>query len=294
MVESGFGMFAPDAVERSLGLTQRRFAIDTDPLSILIADSSAPARLALSTMLKRLNGGAKVHDAASGPAAQTILRDHRLDLAFIDRRLPQFDGREMLRLRGEKSPQSLLILMSDVLTPRWAAVATSINAYEVMLKPFNETHVESIINAYLCVTSMKRVLIVDRSRTARKIVSRMVDQCHFSFTADETDSGRHALARAETITYDLALVDTALSDDDGFETACRLMEISPSTKVIMMGSEDKRKLAEQCGVKSFLGKPFRSSDLEYALHTVFGLWRPYLLNAQFGSPNPAEPQAVAS
>lgn len=268
------------------------FTVDTEPLNILIADSAAGARLALATMLRRLTVGARIHEAASGPAAQAILRGRTLDLIFIDRRLPQFDGRELLRLRGEKSPRSLLILMSDVLTPRWAAVATSISAYEVMLKPSNETHVESIINAFHCVTSPKRVLIVDKSRTARKIVSRMVQQSPFTFAIDDTDSGRLALMRVQGGAYHLVLIDTALSDGDGFETACRILEMSPSTKIVMMGTEDKRKLAEQCGVSYFLEKPFPPSGLDRALHGVFGLWRPYLLNARFGTSPAGETQAA--
>lgn len=291
MDDSRVGSVMSEEVQRATGPSGRTFAIDTDLLSVLIADSSAPARRALSIMLKRLSPGITVHDAGSGPSAQAILQEHKLDLAFIDRRLPEFDGREMLRLRGAKSPHSLLILMSDLLTPRWAAVATSINAYEVMLKPFNETHVESILNAHQCVTRTKRVLIVDRSRTARKIVTRMVDQSPFIFSIDETDSGRHAVMRVGSTPYDLALIDSAVTDGDGFETACGIMEVSPLTKVVMMGSADKRRLAVQCGVSFFLEKPFRNSDLEYALHSVFGLWRPYLLNAQSSAPA-AGPAAV--
>ena len=62
-------------------------------LRILVADSSEGDRGSLKALLRRINADVEVLEAPNGPMAERILRERGVDIAFIDRRLPGFDGR---------------------------------------------------------------------------------------------------------------------------------------------------------------------------------------------------------
>src|SRR5215207_1110629 len=82
--------------------------------------------------------------------------------------------------------------------------------------------------------------------------------------------------------YDLAFIDRHLPGLDGLELACQAAPVAPSTKLMLMAAGDTSMVApavRQFGIVALLKKPFYLWDIEIALHTAFGLRRPYLLNA---------------
>lgn len=250
---------------------------------LLIADSAEADRNSLKSILRRINAGAEVLEAANGPTAERILRERKIDIAFIDRRLPGFDGREVQNWSSMTGHRSLFVLVSDKLVPRWSEIATLINAYEVMLKPFNESHVENLLGVFGRLSRTSKVLIVDKSRTARKIARDLLEKSRFNCVLDETDTGAHACRATATTNFDVILVDAELDGGDGTEIACRIARNCPDSKVILIGSVQMKPFAatlEQFGLSGFLQKPFDVPALENALHDVMKLWRPYRLNAQ--------------
>jgi CheY-like chemotaxis protein len=109
------------------------------PLRVLVADSVESDRFSLASILRRINPTIETLEAANGPATERILRDREVDISFIDRRLPGFDGREVRNWATTSEQRSMFVLVSDRLVPTWPEIATRICAYEVMLKPFNES-----------------------------------------------------------------------------------------------------------------------------------------------------------
>src|SRR5829696_4429516 len=114
------------------------------------------------------------------PAARAQRR-HRLH-----RPLPGFDGREVQNWASTSDNRSMFVLVSDRLVPKWSEIATLINAYEVMLKPFNESHVENLLKVSWRLNRSADVLLVDRSRTARKIIRDMLERTRFTASTRPT------------------------------------------------------------------------------------------------------------
>jgi DNA-binding NtrC family response regulator len=252
-------------------------------LRILVADSSEGDRGSLKALLRRINADVEVLEAPNGPMAERILRERGIDMAFIDRRLPGFDGREVQNWSSMTGHRSLFVLVSDKLVPRWSEIATLINAYEVMLKPFNESHVENLLGVYGRLSRRSKVLVVDKSRTARRIVREMLERSRFNCDIDETDTGAHAQRAIGMTTFDVIMVDAELDAGSGTEIACRLARNAPDAKVILIGGAEMKSFAanlEQFDLAGFLQKPFDVPALENALHDAMKLWRPYRLNAQ--------------
>src|SRR5215204_3319269 len=204
-------------------------------------------------------------EAPNGAVAERLLRERNVDIGFIDRRLPGFDGREVQNWASTSDNRSMFVLVSDRLVPKWSEIATLINAYEVMLKPFNESHVENLLKVFWRLNRSADVLLVDRSRTARKIIRDMLERTRFNFRVDETDTGANALRAVKATAFDIVLVDAGVDGGMGAEAACRVARDAPGSKVVLIGG----------------------AVLESALHDVLKLWRPYRLNAQMRAAAPA-------
>jgi CheY-like chemotaxis protein len=172
-------------------------------LRVLVADSIESDRFSLASILRRIDTSIETIEAANGPQAERILRDREVDIGFIDRRLPGFDGREVQNWASTSKQRSMFVLVSDRLVPTWPEIATLISAYEVMLKPFNESHVENLLRVFGHIHRRSTVLILDRSRTARKIIRDMFARLPFNVLVDETDTGQHALRAVKATHFDM-------------------------------------------------------------------------------------------
>ena len=71
------------------------FTNPTSPLSVLLVDDEAPLRRALERFLKR--AGHKVRSAGNVSEGREILKKHAVDIAFVDFRLPDGTGAELIR-----------------------------------------------------------------------------------------------------------------------------------------------------------------------------------------------------
>ena len=156
-----------------------------------------------------------------------------------------------------------------------------------MLKPFNESHVENLLKVYGHLNRPSTVLIVDRSRTGRKLVRDMLERMRFNFLVDETDTGTNALRAVAATPFDVVLVDAGVDDGMGAEAACRVARDAPDSKVVLIVGPDmktSRSALSRFDLAGLILKPFDGAGLESALHDVLKLWRPYRLNAQLRRP----------
>jgi DNA-binding response OmpR family regulator len=190
-------------------------AVAAGHLRVLVADSVASDRFALGAILRRIEPTIEILEAPNGAVAERLLRERNVDIGFIDRRLPGFDGREVQNWASTSDRRSMFVLVSDRLVPKWSEIATLINAYEVMLKPFNESHVENLLKVFWRLNRSADVLLVDRSRTARKIIRDMLERTRFNFRVDETDTGANALRAVKASAFDIVLVDAGVKRRHG-------------------------------------------------------------------------------
>jgi len=265
-------------------------AVAAGHLRVLVADSVASDRFSLGAILRRIEPTIEILEAPNGAVAERLLRERNVDIGFIDRRLPGFDGREVQNWASTSDNRSMFVLVSDRLVPKWSEIATLINAYEVMLKPFNESHVENLLKVFWRLNRSADVLLVDRSRTARKIIRDMLERTRFNFRVDETDTGANALRAIKASAFDIVLVDAGVDGGMGAEAACRVARDAPGSKVVLIGGADmrtSRSALTQFDLSGFILKPFDGAVLESALHDVLKLWRPYRLNAQMRAAAPA-------
>jgi two-component system, NtrC family, response regulator HydG len=102
---------------------------------VLIVDDDVSFSLTLKTFLSR--HGFEPSEAFSSQKALENIALNRYDVILTDYRLPDKDGIELLKIIKEKSPSSLVILMTAYADIRMAVKAIKFGAYEYVAKPVN-------------------------------------------------------------------------------------------------------------------------------------------------------------
>ncbi len=102
---------------------------------VLVVDDDVSFSITLKTYLERQ--GFQADEASSFQKALEIISVNRYDVILTDFRLPDKNGIELLKIIKEKSPRSLVILMTAYADIRMAVKAIKYGAYEYIAKPVN-------------------------------------------------------------------------------------------------------------------------------------------------------------
>lgn len=136
------------------------------------------------------------------------------------------------------------------------------SAYQAMLEPLAECEEE--------VAGVK-IMVVDDSITVRKVASRLLERHNMRvITARD---GVDAMALLQTERPDVMLLDIEMPRMDGFELVRYMCstEALKDISIIMITSRTgskHREYAQELGVRHYLGKPYRESELLENIHTV--------------------------
>lgn len=111
---------------------------------------------------------------------------------------------------------------------------------------------------------MKKILVVDDSRTILHKASRMLE--HAGYEVDTAADGFEAIAKVTQFNPDMMFVDIMMPRLDGYQT-CSLVKNNKryrNTPVVMVSSKDgvfDRARGSIVGAEGHINKPFSESDL---------------------------------
>jgi DNA-binding NtrC family response regulator len=251
-------------------------------IKMLVADDSRTVQLFFKNIVERSPLPIELMTADTGRECMMFLEQGGIDLAFIDVNMPEMSGMEAVgraRFRGNKT---FVTLMSGKASGERFEVARQVRAYEYLVKPFTVADVEQILKTYRRVSVRMKTLIVDDTRTIRRIIRRVLERSVFRLAIEEAEDGASALAHLDDGGLDLVFLDCNMPGLDGLETLERIRSRDPQVKVIMISAEhDERKVrkALDLGACAFLEKPFFASDIDRALHAALGLKLPELASS---------------
>lgn len=115
-------------------------------LQVLIADDEPPARARIAHLLHRKDGHIVTVMADSGPGALAAIREHRLDMAFIDIHMPGMSGLDVVRaLDRHSAPATIFVTAHE----RYAIEAFEVAAVDYLLKPFDNERFEQAMQRAL-------------------------------------------------------------------------------------------------------------------------------------------------
>lgn len=111
------------------------------------------------------------------------------------------------------------------------------------------------------------VLIVDDSRTSRRILKDILDRAGYK-VAGEAINGKEGVAYYVKFQPDIVTMDITMPEMDGIEALRQIKRENPDAKVIMItaaGQKDKMMEAVKLGAAEFISKPFVEDTVLEAL-----------------------------
>jgi two-component system, NtrC family, response regulator AtoC len=108
--------------------------------------------------LERILGEEHYHTVVvqDGAGALKALRDETFDLVFLDLKLPDISGIDILRKIKELDPDLLVIIMTGYASVESAVEALKLGAYDYIKKPFKADVIKLIVKLALEAQSLKR------------------------------------------------------------------------------------------------------------------------------------------
>lgn len=112
--------------------------------SALIVDDTKNIRKLLSTCLEFK--GYKVYEASNGHEAISLIMDVSFDIAFIDIKMPEINGTEVLRRIRALGLKFPVIIMTAFPTIKNAVDCTKLGAVVYLQKPFSADKINNLID----------------------------------------------------------------------------------------------------------------------------------------------------
>lgn len=117
---------------------------------------------------------------------------------------------------------------------------------------------------------MATVLIVDDSRTSRKILRNILTEHGYEIVG-EAEDGQTGYEKYIELKPDLVTLDITMPVLDGLGSLEKIMELDSSAKVIMVtaaGQKSKMVEAIKLGASEFIQKPFEPDQILSVIKTV--------------------------
>jgi DNA-binding NtrC family response regulator len=110
---------------------------------VLVVDDTKNIRTLLTACLE--NEGYKVDSASDGLSALDQLQENNYDLVFLDIKLPEISGTEVLRKIRAAGINMPVIIMTAFATVKNAVECTKMGAVHYLQKPFTPNKVRSVL-----------------------------------------------------------------------------------------------------------------------------------------------------
>ena len=112
-------------------------------MQVVVADDEPLARKLLRTLLERRDDVALVAECGTGEAAIDAILRHRPDCVFLDIRMPDKDGFEVIASIGsQRMPRVVFVTAHD----DYAIRAFDVHAADYLLKPFDEERFDAAVD----------------------------------------------------------------------------------------------------------------------------------------------------
>ncbi|MBT4760546.1 MAG: response regulator [Bdellovibrionaceae bacterium] len=104
---------------------------------------------------------------------------------------------------------------------------------------------------------MPKLIIVDDSRTIRKLLKKIIEGSDFEVVGEGSD-GNEAIALFKELGPDLVLSDLTMPNKSGQDAMKEILDYDPNARVIIISSLSDKNIIDNClklGAKGYIEKP---------------------------------------
>jgi two-component system OmpR family response regulator len=147
----------------------------------LVVDDTKNIRTLLTTCLE-LNGYSVIN-ANNGQEAIEIFKNEKIDLAFLDIKMPKLSGTEVLRTIRAMGIDTPVVIMTAFATVKNAVECTKLGAVSYLQKPFTADKIKSLIkeifegeknkdNVSNYIETARNLILQEKTEDALKILKK--------------------------------------------------------------------------------------------------------------------------
>lgn len=240
---------------------------------VLVADDSRLAARAVRDAVSAFKIRTEIVTVGTGAACLEALASNTFDLAFVDVVFPDITGIEALRAARAAGANTFVTIVSGHRTEEHLTVAKALRAYDFLAKPLDAADIVRVLDTYTLVSQRRRLLLVDDSGTARRLMSRVLARSIFRLDILEAAD---AVTGFETFVQerpDISMLDLNLGALDGLAAYRIFKAHRPGARIVLVSSDGPG--LDRSNVDHVLLKPFDPPDVDRIMHQVLGLPLPY-------------------
>lgn len=120
---------------------------------------------------------------------------------------------------------------------------------------------------------MANILIVDDSRTSRKVLREILEEAGHTIVGESVD-GEDGYLKYKKLKPELVTLDITMPKLDGIEALQLIKKSDEDAKVVMItaaGQKEKMMQAIKYGAAEFIAKPYETDDVKQIINKVLNL-----------------------
>ncbi|MBN1573030.1 MAG: response regulator [Deltaproteobacteria bacterium] len=247
-------------------------------MKILIVDDEPTIRDYLEEVFKEM--GHEVASVSDGYDAIDYVREHDVNLAYVDVKMPGIDGFETFKRLREIDPKIGGVMISGNAVEKMMDTSIQRGVYVCLKKPMSIDKLEEINKAYENIRiplefvykkkglsedeiSGAKILIADDEEGIRKIIQDVLNESGFS-NIDMAENGQEAIDKFNEKRHDTIILDIKMPIVHGVDVLRHVKALSPDSEVIIIsGAADKDSAiaAVKLGAYDYIEKPFEVDTL---------------------------------
>lgn len=237
-------------------------------IKVLVVDDVKEVRDFLIRLLSL--HGLDVRAVEDGFKAIEIFKQEKVDIVFLDVKMPRLDGVETLRELKKYNPDCKYVMITGYAVDDLLEQAKKEGAFTTIKKPFNIDEIIAVVQEYNFGKSPEQavdILVVDDDDSTLEFFRELLKDRAYKLVTVRT--GSEAIAQAKDKKFDLLLLDIALKDCNGIDLYFKIKEIRPDLDVIIItGYPEKAKDALHLDIKGCFYKPFDIDRILSAIENI--------------------------
>ncbi|KKM02206.1 hypothetical protein LCGC14_1786730 [marine sediment metagenome] len=232
----------------------------TENVSILISDDNLSLTKTMKLILEHENF--KVETTNDGFEAIEKVKNENFDIIFLDIKMPNINGVDVLKKIKKIKPNSIVIMMTAYSVDELINEAFKWGAIKILHKPIDIKNLLKSISKAIHQKTGNLVLIVDDDPgfclTIEKIFSRK------GYNVSVVHNGEDAIRIVKEKPYEIILLDIKLPTINGFETLLEIKKInSEINNILITGYKEKMsEFAEKAIIENAITCLYKPLNLE--------------------------------